>query len=112
MKKRRSYTDSLANAFYNWTFDNVAALIDSYADEYRADVGLPETRLSDDEIWKLIRKAQLDCNAMRRFLRLAQQCVRQIADGTLTPEQARELSGSDDDLDSRFPTSSKEDNDP
>ncbi len=111
MKKPRSYTNSLANAFYNWTFDNVATLIDSYADDYREDVGLPETRLPDEEIWKLIRKAQIDCNAMRRFLRLAEQCVLQIATETMTLEKARELSGVDD-FGAQFPPSPEENDEP
>ncbi len=112
MRKPRSYDDSLANAFLNWTFDNVAALIDVAADGFKEDLndmGTETRPLSPEEIHKLIRAAQLDCNAMRRFLRLAELCVEQIAYGTMSQEKAQELSGVDD-FKPRFPTK-HEDND-
>lgn len=112
MRKRRSYDDSLANAFLNWTFDNVAALIDVAAEGFTEDLndmGTEKRPLSPEEIHKLIRAAQIDINAMRRFLRLAELCVAQIAAGTMSREKAQELSGVDD-FNPRFP-SEPEDND-
>lgn len=105
MKKPRSYDDSMANAFLNWTFDNVAVLIDEYANGFSEDlddIGTRKRPLTSEEIHKLIRAAQMDCNAMRRFLRLAELCVAQIAAGTMPIDKAQELSGADD-FNQRFP---------
>lgn len=111
-RRPRSYDNSLANAFQNWTFDNVANLIDEYADGFTEDlddVGSEKRCLTDEEIHKLIRAAHIDCNAMRRFLRIAELCVSQIEAGTMTREKAQELSGVDD-FNPRFPAE-PEDND-
>lgn len=110
VRKPRSYDNSLANAFQNWTFDNVGNLIDEYADGFTEDLddmGTEKRARSPEEIHKLIRAAHIDCNVMRRFLRLAELCVSQIEAGTMTREKAQELSGVDD-FNPRFPAEPEE----
>jgi hypothetical protein len=94
--RTRTVYNSLAATLTNWTLDNVAGLIDDYARGMREALDDCETEFRDftvAEIQQKLRAAQLDLNMLRRLVKLGQYYVDQIANGELSIEKARELSG-------------------